>query len=93
MTQAPSSTLVADARDAVMALAPEGMRAQFGVMVELALSAMPAELLSKLIDDLQSAHNEDGTIDVDKLIAVGKGFGLTDEMIDGYKASYGALSE
>lgn len=92
MQASPSSDLVARARESVMELAPESMRAQFGVMVELALSQMPAESLSMLISDLESAHNADGSINPDRLIAVGKSFGLTDEMIDGYRASYGALA-
>lgn len=88
----PSTELVSRARDAVMELAPESMRAQFGVMVELALAQMPADSLTKLISDLETAHNDDGSINPDRLIEVGKAFGVTDEMIAGYRASYQALA-
>ena len=92
-SQIPSPDLVAQARESIMELAPESMRAQFGVMVELALSQMPADSLSQLIADLKSAHNDDGSINPDRLIVVGKSFGLTDEMISGYQASFGALAQ
>lgn len=81
------------ARELIMNLAPPSMRAQFGVMVELALTQMPAESLSALVEQLESAHNEDGTVDPEKLIAIGKGFGMTDADIAGYAAAYGAMAD
>jgi len=75
---------------ALMTLAPETMRGIFAPMVEMAISQLPAETLSALATDLQNAVGADGEVDFPKLVAVGKQFGLTDEMIAGYQNSFAA---
>lgn len=80
------------ARELIIELAPESMRETFAPIVEMALASMPEEIVSRLVTDLESAHNDDGSVNVEKLIEVGKSFGLTEEMIMGYQASYGAMS-
>src|SRR5579864_8185723 len=89
----PSHTSAADRAAAlIMALAPEQMRESFEPMVIKALASMPLESVERLANDLESTHNDDGSVNVDRLVEVGKSFGLTDEMIAGYQASYGALA-
>lgn len=93
MQPAPTPTAETDAATvhfALMTMCPEAMRAMFAPMIEMAIAQIPAESLSTLARDLQSAMNPDGTPDMPKLIAVGKQFGLTDEMIAGYQASFAA---
>jgi len=79
------------AAQTLLLLCPEAMRAQFAPLVEIAIAGIPADSLSKLVSDLESTREPNGDINVDKLIVIGKQFGLTDEMIDGYRASYAAM--
>lgn len=77
-------------RDALTQLCPESAREMFAPMIEMALMQMPAESVLSLATDLESARDENGEYDIDKLIGVGKQFGLTDEMVAGYRQSFAA---
>jgi hypothetical protein len=76
--------------DALIALCPTGMRDLFVPMVHLAVAQVPADILASLANDLESARDENGEADLPRLIEVGKHFGLTDEMIDGYRQAHAA---
>ena len=77
--------------EALILLCPESMRDTFRPMVEMAINFVPPDSLSQMVTDLQSARDpESGEIDIERLIVIGKQFGLTDQMIDGYKQSFAA---
>lgn len=72
----------------LMLMCPASMHDMFAPLVNMALAQVPSETLSQLAHDLESARHENGDVDIEKLIVVGKQFGLTDEMIAGYQAAY-----
>lgn len=74
------------ARDAILALCPESQRDAFSALIELGLSRLAPDQLNKLATDLESANTPDG-VDVEKLVEVGKAYGLTSEMINEYQRS------
>lgn len=85
--QAPTDDAIR-VRHVLMLLCPRGMREMFAPLVHMALAQIPTESLSALALDLESAFNPDDTVNVTRLIEVGKQFGLTDEMVSGYRQSF-----
>jgi hypothetical protein len=78
------------ARAALLGICPAEMREQFTPLIELGLSTLSEEQCAKLANDIESTKDEGGTFDLSRLLEVGRGYGVTPEMVEQYQGAKGS---
>jgi hypothetical protein len=77
------------AKEALKAICPSEMWEGFEALVEMGLSSLTPEQCEKVASDINSTRSENG-VDLTRLLEVGKGYGVTPEMVQQFQNGSGS---